>query len=472
MPKHQPALVLITTWLSLLSSTGLSGGGQPTGTQPGDGGTAETAALRVLNIEVVTVTDTTAAITWETDAPERGAVRFGSDPGDLDQIVVAKAPARRHHQCRLTGLHPGTKYYFACTAAERQAPASSKGQSFATLVPPPGRELFTFASMTDTHVGQQVVGRVVLSGGRVLFPGVGWREPQVPIWQVALEPAISEINVTDCAFTVIKGDLTHGLEPGEFRLASKLFGALKQPVRPVRGNHDDLGLYLRTFHLPRQWYSFDHAGFHFVVLDTELLLGSASRSREDQFRWLATDLGKSRDRWTFVFLHRPIEPKLARSDDEVSDRAVQLTSGLLRKVAGPTAARALQFATGRLQDVPEAQARRMAELFARHGRVAGVFAGHVHRNFVGYWPEQTGNLPFVETASASEYPCGYAITRVFEGGYMQSYYVPDDTRCLEWSALTRAAFRSMGLESKAGSVAERNFVVTFGKLDLKAGKGR
>jgi 3',5'-cyclic AMP phosphodiesterase CpdA len=424
------------------------------------------AGLGAARVQVVTVTDTTAAITWETAEPQEGGVAYGTDSRNLDQTAVEGAPPRRFHQCRLAGLQPGTKYHFACRGDPESGERSSPHMSFTTLVPPPGRELFAFATMTDTHIGQEVVGRVVLAGGKLVFPGVRWREPQVPLWEVALQPALEEINSSGCAFTVVKGDLTHNSAPGEFRLAREILGGLSRPFHVVRGNHDHPDLLLRTFNKPRLWYSFDHGGMHFVVLDTEPLLGRGNAARESQLQWLAADLGKHADQWTFVFLHRPIQPDLARSDDAVSARLVEAGSSLLEKMASPTAARALKFATGHLQDVPEPQARRMVELFAQHGRVAGVFAGHVHRNFVGYWPEQTGNLPYVETAPPGEYPCGYAITRVFTGGYMHNYHVPDDDRCLEWSATTRETFERMGVAGKAGTLADRNFVVGFENLDL------
>ncbi|HOQ84322.1 MAG TPA: metallophosphoesterase family protein [Phycisphaerae bacterium] len=418
-------------------------------------------------IEVMTVTDTMAAITWETAQPEDGIVRFGTKRDRLDHIASEAGGPRRFHQCRLTGLQPGTKYYFVCQRADESGEAPAN-QSFTTLTPPPGRELFAFATLTDTHFGREIVGRVTLAGGRIEFPGVSWREPQVPLWQVAIEPAIGEINSAMCAFTIVKGDVTHGLDASEFRIARDVLGQLTAPCYVVRGNHDRPEQLIRTFGLQHPWYSFDHEGYHFVILDTEPLLGGPNQAREDQVRWLAEDLQKHREMWTFVFLHRPIQPVLARSsDDALSNHAIKAGSSLLQKMGGRSAARALKFATGRLQDVPEPQARRLAQLFSEHGRVAGVFAGHVHRNFVGYWAAQTGNLPYVETASASDYPCGYAITRVFTGGYMHNFCIPDDARCLEWSAITRETFERMALAGKAGTLADRNFVVRFDRLDLQ-----
>lgn len=414
--------------------------------------------------EVITVTDSTAAIVWETTTPAKGTVRFRAQPGDLSSTVEEAAGDRRWHQCRLSNLRPGTQYHFTCEPTDD--PAARSG-SFTTLTPPPGREMFSFATLTDTHVGQTLVGRVVLQGGRVLFPGVQWREPQVPLWRVAILPGLEEINDYGVAFTIVKGDVTHGLSPDEFPAARGLLAHLRRPCHIVRGNHDQREPLLRTFQLERPWYSFDLEGFHFVVLDTEPLLESRGTAREEQLRWLAADLGRHRDRWTLVFLHRPIQPNLARNpDDELSKRMVDTGSRLLERVASPTAARALRFAAGRLQDVPEPQARRLADLFARHGRVVGVFAGHVHRDYVGAWPEATGNLPYVETAAAGEYPCGYAITRVFTGGYMHNFYMPDDADCLEWSSTTRVTFERMGLTAKAGTLADRNLVIRFGELDL------
>jgi len=423
------------------------------------------AAPTITRVELVTVTDTTAVLTWETSEPADTVVRYGTQGNRLDRTAAPGGPPGRYHYCEITGLRPGTQYSFLCQSGTAQAGAGPREPGrFTTLVPPPGRELFSFATMTDLHVGQQRTARLVLHG-KVISEGVRWREADVPLWRLAVGASIDEINARRPAFTVIKGDITEGLSAEEFPAARDLLGRLKSPYYVVRGNHDALNPFLRTFGLAQSWYGFDREGVHFVVLDTEPLAEAGDPVLDRELTWLAKDLMEHKRQWTFVFGHRPVEPKLARrSGEPLSEELLRMSEGLIGRLYGPAATRTIDKATGHAPNVSEASARRLAELLRRHGRIAGVFAGHLHRNYVGYWPEETGNLPYVETASTKEYPCGYAITRVFSGGYMHNYYTPRDPRCLEWSATTREAYAKIGLQSKAGSLAERSFVVRFERL--------
>ncbi len=431
------------------------------------GGAESRPAPVIRRLQLVTVTDTTALFTWETTTPSDAVVEYGPAGGPLNQHASSGGKPGRFHCCEVRGLRPGAEYDYVCRSGPaRAAENGTLPGRFRTLVPPPGEELFSFATMTDLHVGQQRVGRMSLNG-KVVSEGVCWREPGVPFWQLAIGASIDGINARKPAFTVIKGDIVDGGGAEQCLTARRLLDRLAAPYHVVRGNHDPLNPWLRAFGLSRAWYGFDHKGVHFVVLDTEPLAASKDPALDRQLDWLADDLRKHRDAWTFVFVHRPIPPKLTRSEGgAISEELLYLGEGLLRDMFGSGAVGAMNKATGRTPNVNEDHARRLARLLREHGRVAGVFAGHLHRNYVGRWPEETGNLPFVETASTKEYPCGYAITRVFTGGYMQNYYTPHDPRCLEWSAMTQDAFARLGWQSKAGSLAERSLVVRFDMLRL------
>lgn len=432
---------------------------------------ASAPALVVRRVQLVTVSDTSAVLTWETSEPADAEVHYGASRNRLDQVAKPVRPGgddkpQRFHYCELRGLTPGTRYYYRCRADHTGDSASLLGPSeFTTLVPPPGRELFSFATMTDTHVGQESVATLVIRN-KVMHRGVRWHDPGLPFWRLAVGAAIDEINAGPAAFTIVKGDITDRGSPDAVGLARELLGRLRQPCYVVRGNHDRLSPFLRTFGLERSWYSFNHEGVHFVVLDSEPL-AEGGADLEPQLAWLADDLREHAGEWVFVFVHRPLNPHLARaSGAALSEEVLQMSSGLVGKVYGPGAEGIIKQATGHKPQIAPAHAARLAGMFRSHGRIAGVFAGHLHRNHVGYWPEQTGNMPYVETASTKEYPCGYSMTRVFTGGYMHTYHVSPDPRSLEWSAMSQDAYARLGLQSKAGSVAERNFVVRFGELKL------
>ncbi|MBP7936767.1 MAG: metallophosphoesterase family protein [Phycisphaerae bacterium] len=438
-----------------------------------------TPEVAVSRFMLTTVTDTTAVFTWETNRPTETIIRYGKHGERLDRIARPMPPggsgqaggtpvassSRRFEHCELRGLRPGTRYDYACQVEHDATTGQANGQ-FTTLIPPPGEELFSFATMTDTHVGQQIVARLSLRG-KLISPGTRWPEPNRPFWRLAVGAAIDEINARGAAFTIIKGDLTDGSTANEFPQARQLFDRLTRPYRVVHGNHDAAAPFLQTFGLAKPWYSFNHQDIHLVILDTEPMVNDKDPVLDAELNWLARDLRDHADRWTFVLLHRPILPKLERASGEaLTEELLQLGSGLLGKIYGSGAAHTIDLATGKTPSVSPNAARKLAPLLRAHGRIAGVFAGHLHRNYVGYWPEETGNLPYVETASTKEYPCGYAITRVFTGGYMQSYHTPRDPQCLHWSAMTQDAYARLGLHSKAGDLAERNFVVSFDELCL------
>lgn len=423
--------------------------------------------VRVRRLELITVTDTSASLTWETNVPAYSSIRYGTERGRLDKTVRRNGPPVRFHHCTITGLEPGQTVYYVC---ESDGATLSRGPrspgKFTTLVPPPGKERFAFAQLTDTHVGQSAVCRFV-ERGRELSEGVTWPDRSMPFWALSVGAAIYEINERKVAFTVIKGDVTHHSAATEFPLAKRLFDRLDAPYYVLDGNHDNLALLLRTFGLARPFYSFDHEGFHFVALCSDILRGGVAAHVADQLAWLKADLARSKGKWTFLFTHHPVPPDLRRpGGSSWGKRLFELGKDLASSSLGGRAAYAMDIATGRLAHIPPETSRALAALFREHGRCAGLFSGHLHRNYVGTWPEETGTMPYIETASTKEYPCGYAITRVFEGGYMQTYHTPRDPRVLEWSAMTQDAYRNIGYGSKIGGVGDRNFVVRFDKLNL------
>ncbi len=425
------------------------------------------ADVRIRRLELITVTDTSAALTWETNVPAYSAIRYGPSRGRLDKIVRCNAPPVRFHHCTITGLKPGqTVHYAAESDGATLSMAPRSPGRFTTLVPPPGKERFAFAQMTDTHVGQVAVPRFV-ERGRVLNQGVAWPDKSITFWELSVGAAVYEINAHKVAFTVIKGDITHHGAAEEFPLAKRLFDRLDAPYYVLDGNHDNAVNLMRTFGLRRPYYSFDYDGFHFIALCSDILRGRVRSHVADQLAWLGADLARNKGKWTFVFTHHPVPPDLRRAGGtQWGKQLFQFGKRLAGKSLGGRAAYAMDIATGREAHIPPDVSEPLAAQLRSHGLCAGVFSGHLHRNYVGTWPEQTGNLPYVETASTKEYPVGYAITRVFDGGYMQTYHTPSDPQAVQWSAMTHEAYKNIGYGSKTGSVRDRNFVIRFDQLDL------
>ena len=59
--------------------------------------------------------DTTAIIAWETTSPSTTQVRYGTNPDTTQEAALSSAPSTRH-SIVLTGLTPGTLYYFTAVS--------------------------------------------------------------------------------------------------------------------------------------------------------------------------------------------------------------------------------------------------------------------------------------------------------------------------------------------------------------------
>jgi 3',5'-cyclic AMP phosphodiesterase CpdA len=136
-------------------------------------------------------------------------------------------------------------------------------------------------------------------------------------------------------FVMFGGDLAQlGTKP-ELDHGAGMLAALNYDIKMVMGEHDyylDLGEYWSELFGP-QWYSFDHKGVHFIVLNSILTFddwtfnrwesgerrmnemagldnpnGSPFMVGEKQRKWLADDLKKvKKDTPLVVFSHSPIQ---------------------------------------------------------------------------------------------------------------------------------------------------------------------
>jgi predicted phosphodiesterase len=175
----------------------------------------------------------------------------------------------------------------------------------------------------------------------------------------------------------------------------------KGPKYHVLGNHDmdvcDKQTIMKLWEMPERYYSFDHDGFHFVVMDRNFLkkddgtlvdyntsnwgpLPSPKRSFTDtpQLEWLKADLAKAQNP-IIVFMHQPVF---------LSDFFLEL---------------------GNAEDILKIfdEANFNAEKDKTHNKVAAVFMGHDHddrhgeRNGVHYFIINSAS--YVYTNSGAHY---------------------------------------------------------------------
>ena len=113
------------------------------------------------------------------------------------------------------------------------------------------------------------------------------------------------------------GDITHLSKPAEFDLAQQLFSQLRTTeMHTVPGEHDTtdptVTEYFNRFGKAsdnKGYYSFDHAGVHFIALVNVLQFkpGGLGTLGEEQLAWVANDLkGRSASTPLVVFAHMPL----------------------------------------------------------------------------------------------------------------------------------------------------------------------
>jgi 3',5'-cyclic AMP phosphodiesterase CpdA len=119
------------------------------------------------------------------------------------------------------------------------------------------------------------------------------------------------------ALIIHTGDITHLSKPAEFDLAQQLFTRLRTTeMHTVPGEHDTTDAtvteYFNRFGKAsnnKGYYSFDHAGVHFIGLINVLQFkpGGLGTLGAEQLAWVAADLkGRSSSAPIVVFAHMPL----------------------------------------------------------------------------------------------------------------------------------------------------------------------
>ena len=423
-----------------------------------------------MHLELVTVTDTDATFTWftgdPTDPDEFGRpaplpsdtiLELGDSPASLTRVAERNDSTPYHH-VEVSGLEPGRTYWYRAISNGLAAspstfwPEPAATGTFATLTPPPGRLLFTMCWANDVHIGEMTSGLAYsddrLPGGG--FPPGFAADPQNPYWRFMAESAIDESRARGAEVMLFNGDLTSEAEPTEIAEARRIFdrfGAYRSEYWVTRGNHDrahsgatwagceqsgvpEYNDCLRDEFFPGgpAWFSFDHAGVHVVGLDTNDLTTGEGAMAPEQFDWLEADLATYSGVPTFVFGHHPVSEESAA-----------------------TAVPPVIF-TLNPQD-----AERLESQVAQHA-VVGVYSAHTHRNKRTISPRTPG-VPYIEIAATKEYPGGYALVRVYEGGYMVNFHKTRSDPARAWSERSRGEYLGLYPYYTLGGFTDRNFVI-------------
>jgi hypothetical protein len=283
--------------------------------------------------------------------------------------------------------------------------------------PPPGEELYRFATLSDLHLGASRFGRI--DEGDI----------EVPHPVRCARAAITEALAWGARRIVVKGDAVHTSRPHTWAIAADLLGDLPVPVDLVCGNHEVNGASTvdpfaeaarHGLSLHRGVTTLDLPGLRAVLFDSSLPL---------------LDVG----RWDHV--REPVCDALSDAEGP----AMLFTHHQPQEWLVPTY-------------LPLGAPARAARRFVRAARAANPTllgaSGHTHR----HRRRRVEGVDWAETGSPKDYPGTWTGYVVHEGGVRQVVRRVSQPDCIRWTERTRdLAYGAWGRWS-LGSLDDRCFV--------------
>ena len=434
------------------------------------------------NLELVTLTEDRAVITWYTGftgsddglgrmqpAPADGEVHWGTHPERLRQVAGERRETP-YHYVELTGLEPDRTYYYRAVSRGKPVPpmpftliaGNAVGTSgfgldtvgpyrFRTPKPPPGRFLFSVALCNDLHVGETTAGLV---GALPSVKGIEQVPGRPPYPEVMLESLVEDASALGARFLLAAGDITAEAAPVDLTKAGQLlgrFGEYRKDYFLTRGNHDrahtgDAYASCRVgqwqgndcFHdhfFPGDeptYFARELRGLRIIGIDTYDKPGRGSDPgalSTEQLAWFRAELQKDRDQPTIVFGHHPLV---------VEESPFPITPS---------------------NSLDAAQTATILEDYARAPGLLLHHAGHTHRNKRTISPIAP-RVTMQEIAAGKEYPGGFSLLRLHTGGFALNFYKTRSALAREWSERSRQEISGAWPQFAFGSrVSDRNTVV-------------
>lgn len=459
---------------------------------------ATTAPVAAINLELVTVTESSAVLTWFTGDPSTPPDSFGrlAPAGADTEVWMGTSPRRLrqvhqddtqtpYHYAEITDLEPGQTYFVVARSNGVPAVPSSSGSgsplgssvvrasaapaaSFRTPLPPPGALLFSVALCNDLHLGETVAGLAAT------VPGIGGVPPGIS--QIAGQAAYAEIMAgalraeareRGASVLMAAGDITS--EAGQMEVTTAKgylddFGTYETDYFVTRGNHDrphntsDASTcraapgadgyhdcFVDSFFPDGPtWYETEVNGLRIVGLDTydkppPANGGDNGIMGAEQFAWLRDRLTIDPDTPTLVAGHHPVTVE------------ADVTT-----VGKPT-----------MFDLDPQQALELEALYAKSPGVFLHHAGHTHRN-KRTLSVTAPHVAFQEVAAVKEYPGGFHLLRVFSGGYAMNFYKFRDLDAQAWAERSRPEYAGLAPHYTFGNASDRNTVFSRDFTGLSA----
>ena len=267
-------------------------------------------------------TPTSVVVRWRTDNATNSRVRYSTNPNNLS-LLVDDLTMIIEHELTLSGLLPGTRYYY------------SIGSASDTFVNGPD-----YFFITAPGAGTPKKSRIWVLGD------AGTADTN----QRAVRDAY--YAYTDTIHTnlwVMLGDNAYdnGTDNEYQRAVFDMYPAMlrKSVVWPAFGNHDghsatsttQTGVFYDIFTLPANgeaggvatnteaYYSFDYANIHFICLNSHDI---SRATTGPMLSWLKNDLAANRSDWTIAFWHHPPYTK-GNHDSDTENKLTEMRSIVL-----------------------------------------------------------------------------------------------------------------------------------------------
>lgn len=277
-------------------------------------------------------TPTSVIVKWRTNNPTNSIVNYGTSLGALS-LSESDATLTTEHEVTLTGegtgLTENTKYYYEIADGDGTnvlVPESS--EMYVITSPPHGTKQFVRiwalgdpgTEGNDTYPGSQ-------ASVRDAYYNYVNNTNSPPV------AASSNIGQTDMMLFLGDNAYNNGTDLQFQKGLFEVYDAVlpKTVAWSTRGNHEqNAGVYYDIFAHPtaaeaggvasgtEEFYSFDYANIHFIVLESYQLENNIT-GPNNQLDWLEADIAATSQDWIIAFFHHPPYTKGSHDSDTEAD---------------------------------------------------------------------------------------------------------------------------------------------------------
>lgn len=260
---------------------------------------------------MTSATKNSIIIQWNTDINCNSEIHFGTNAGNLNQ-VVSVAGSRTHHDVQLNNLLPNTKYYYSIGVIGTSIQGTTSNYFYTA---PEDNDTIPLKFWVTGDFGTGTSAQTAVRNSFANFTAGqkinGW------LW------------LGDNAYT---NGLDQEYQNKVFNVYPNQFKNI--PLFPALGNHDyaqsgyqssaSLGTnfpYFDIFDLPQasgteKYYSVNYGNVHLIALDS---YGSYNAANSAMYNWLEADLSNNTKQWTIVYFHHPPYSKGSHDSDNSTE---------------------------------------------------------------------------------------------------------------------------------------------------------